>query len=137
MTMAEIIERFICIPSTVAVVGASPREDRPVHTVMSYLAEAGFRLHPINPGYVGNAIGGAPCLATLDELPESVDIVAFFLSAEHQAEVLEGLRRLPYKPIVWFQPGSENEVQENRLVAEGYPVVANACIMMIHQVYGS
>lgn len=137
MTMAEIIERFICIPSTVAVVGASLRKDRPVFSVTAYLDEAGFRLYPINPGHVGESIQGRPCLGSLEDLPEPVDIVALFLSANHQGDVLESLRRLPYKPIVWFQPGSENVGQEKNLTAEGYAVVTNSCMMMIHQVYGS
>ena len=135
MTMAEIIERFICIPSTVAVVGASPKEDRSVFSIMSYLHEAGFHLHPINPGYAGESIQGHPCLASLDDLPEPVDVVALFISAEHQEGVVQSLRRLPYKPIVWFQPGSENADQERALVAAGYPVAVNSCMMMIHQVY--
>ena len=135
MTMAESIERFICIPSTVAVVGASPKEDRSVFSIMSYLHEAGFHLHPINPGYAGESIQGYTCLASLDDLPEPVDVVALFISAEHQEGVVQSLRRLPYKPIVWFQPGSENADQERALAAAGYPVAVNSCMMMIHQVY--
>lgn len=137
MTMAEIVERFICIPSTVAVVGASPREDRSVFGVMAYLREVGFHLYPVNPVYSGETIQSMSCVGTLGALPGPVDIVALFLAASHQGPVLEDLRQLPYRPIVWFQPGAENPAEERRLVADGYSVVPNACMMMIHQVYGA
>ena len=58
MKKEEILERFVCTPSRVAVVGASPKEDRPVFRVMSYLAGAGFTLYPVNPGYAGTEILG-------------------------------------------------------------------------------
>ena len=99
MKKEEILERFVCTPSRVAVVGASPREGRPVFRVMNYLAGAGFTLYPVNPGYAGTEILGRPCAAGLPFLEEAVDVVALFLSAKQQGTVAADLEILSYRPV--------------------------------------
>lgn len=129
----EIRERFICTPSTVAVVGASPKRERPVYGVMGYLQGQGFRLIPVNPAYAGQEILGERCLGGPEDLKEPVDIVALFIDARHQKEALAALMDLAPRPIVWFQPGAENGDGERRLRAEGFEVVSGLCLMQIHR----
>jgi predicted CoA-binding protein len=128
----EILERFVCTPSRVAVVGASPREGRPVFRVMNYLAGAGFTLYPVNPGYAGTEILGRPCAAGLPFLEEAVDVVALFLSAKQQGTVAADLETLSYRPVVWFQPGAENDALAGELEKKGYDVVPSDCLMADH-----
>jgi len=135
MEMDRIVEDYVCKPSKVAVVGASRNRDRPVYEVMEYLKEQDFDLYPVNPSTAGETVHDVLCYGTLQEVPETVDIVALFLAPKHQATVLEDLRRLSYKPIVWMQPGAENDEAEKMLKQEGYEVVKGACLMMTHQVY--
>uniref|UniRef100_UPI002FDFDD3F CoA-binding protein n=1 Tax=Thermovirga lienii TaxID=336261 RepID=UPI002FDFDD3F len=75
------------------------------------------------------------CYSSLSEVPENVDVVCLFISPRHQEPVLEEVRKLPYKPVIWMQPGAENDEAERELTEEGYTVVKGACIMMTHQVY--
>jgi len=131
----EIIEKFVCKPSKVAVVGASQNHNRPVYGVMTYLKRAGFNVYPVNPSLEGKALLGLPCYSRLSDVPEKVDIVALFLSSKRQDVILEDLRKLPYKPIVWMQPGAENDEAKERLERDGYDVVKGACLMATHQVY--
>ncbi len=132
MKKEEILERFVCTPSRVAVVGASPREGRPVFRVMNYLAGAGFTLYPVNPGYAGTEILGRPCAAGLPFLEEAVDVVALFLSAKQQGTVAADLETLSYRPVVWFQPGAENDALAGELEKKGYDVVPSDCLMADH-----
>lgn len=132
MKKEEILERFVCTPSRVAVVGASPKEDRPVFRVMNYLAGAGFTLYPVNPGYAGTEIMGRPCAAGLEFLEDEVDVVALFLSAKQQGNVAADLEKLPVRPVVWFQPGAENEDLAEELERKGYDVVPSDCLMADH-----
>ena len=129
MNKEDVIRQFVCAPSRVAVVGASPKPERPVFRVMNYLAGAGFTLFPVNPAYAGEKIHGLTCLSSLSKLPGEVDVVALFLSAKMQAEVAEEIRKLSFKPVVWFQPGAENDELVALLKADGYTVVESDCMM--------
>lgn len=135
MEMDSIIEDYVCKPSKIAVVGASRNRDRPVYEVMEYLKEQDFDLYPVNPSSAGETIHDLLCYESLQEVPETVDIVALFLSPKHQESVMDDLRGLSYKPVVWMQPGAENDEAEKTLKQEGYEVVKGACLMMTHQVY--
>ena len=132
MNKENIIKQFVCTPCSVAVVGASPKKDRPVFRVMNYLSGAGFSLFPVNPGYAGVDILGLPCVADLSSLKEAVDVVALFLSEKMQGGIVEDLKKLSYKPVVWFQPGAENEQFASALVEQGYSVVEQDCLMAAH-----
>ncbi len=133
MNREMVIRDFVCCPSVIAVVGASPSPGRPVSGVMAYLADGGFSLFPVNPAYAGEKVLGMECFASLADLPREVDIVALFLSGKHQGAVLKDLRRLPYRPVVWMQPGAENREAEEELRNEGFTVISGACLMMTHR----
>jgi hypothetical protein len=133
LSFDEIRERFVCKPSTVAVVGASSKRERPVYGVMRYLQGQGFRLFPVNPAYAGQEILGELCLEDLNSLPEAVDVVAFFLDARHQEESLSSLASQEGRPVAWFQPGAENGEGERLLREKGFEVVSGLCLMQIHR----
>lgn len=133
MSQDKFIQDFVCRPSAVAVVGASPSPGRPVSGVMAYLVDRGFRLFPVNPAYAGEKILGMDCASRLPELPQEVDIVALFLAAKNQGEIIQDLRKLPYRPAIWMQPGAENPEAERELESEGFTVVSGACLMMTHR----
>lgn len=60
---------------SVAVVGASERPGSAGHTMVSELKIGGFAgsIYPVNPGY--EAVQDLKCYASLDQLPEAVDLV--------------------------------------------------------------
>src|SRR5205814_1183379 len=66
---------------TIAVVGASPRAWRPSHSVMAYLLEAGYRCIPVRPRDCDEVLG-VPCVASLAEIEEPIDLVDVFRRAE-------------------------------------------------------
>lgn len=135
MKMDEIIEKYVCKPSRIAVAGASSKKDRAVYGVMEYLEENGFRLFPVNPACVGEKIHGLDCIASISEIKDDFDVLALFISPSKQQPVLDDLEGLDYKPVVWMQPGAENDDAEALLKRKGYEIVKGACLMMIHQVY--
>jgi len=135
MKMEEIIERYVCSPSAVAVAGASTSRGRAVFGVMEYLGENGFRLFPVNPNAAGEIIQGIRCLGSIKEIGDKFDILALFISPDRQRPVLDDLEKLDHKPVVWMQPGAENDTAEKELKEKGYEVVKGACLMMTHQVY--
>lgn len=132
MKKEEILEKYVGKPSRIAVVGASPKPERPVFDVMKYLAGAGFTLFPVNPAYEGIEIAGRPCVGSIGSLPGAVDMVALFLSADRQESVASELLEMLPKPVVWFQPGAENESLAGVLEEKGFHVVPSACLMEDH-----
>jgi hypothetical protein len=116
--------------SRIAVVGASPKQERPVFVVMSYLHHEEYTLFPVNPGYAGEEILGLPYVESLKDLDlADLDVVAFFIAPVHQAPVLEELLESGASPVVWFQPGAESPQGEELLRSRGFTVFSGYCLM--------
>ena len=67
---------------TIAIVGLSADWNRPSHFAAKYMQQAGYRIVPVNPRYAGQTVLGVPCVATLEEIGEHVDIVDVFRRTE-------------------------------------------------------
>ncbi len=114
----------------IAVVGASPKKERPVFMVMSYLLHEGYTLFPVNPAYPEEEILGLHCVASLKDLDlANLDVAALFISSSRQDAVLKELLESGASPVVWFQPGAENGQAEEMLRSKGFTVLSGYCLM--------
>ena len=68
---------------TIAMVGFSPKENRPSYFAFKYLLERGYRMIPVNPGQAGKSVLGQKIYARLSDIPEPVDMVDIFRGSEH------------------------------------------------------
>src|SRR5262249_13313298 len=59
---------------TIAMVGISPKENRPSYFAFKYLLERGYRMIPVNPGQAGKDILGQTVYAKLSDIPQPVDM---------------------------------------------------------------
>src|SRR3954449_10182652 len=66
---------------TIALVGASPRPERPAHGVMRYLLAQGYRVIPVRPRDCDEVLG-VPCVSSLAEIEEAIDLVDVFRRAD-------------------------------------------------------
>ena len=114
---------------TVAIVGASPKPHRPSHGVMRYLLAAGYRCIPVRPAGCDEVLG-VPCVRSLHEIDEPIDLVDVFRRAdatpEHAREAVEvGAGAL------WLQLGIVSA--ESRRIAEeaGLDYVEDACTQVV------
>ena len=90
-----LMRRMLTESRTIAVVGASPRPDRPSHGVLRTLAAAGWQILPINPmpEALRDGVAGLHCFPTLRaaaaSLPagERIDLVDVFRRSEECEEV--------------------------------------------------
>src|SRR5882757_9868412 len=101
-----------------AVVGASPRPQRPSHGVMRYLQGQGYRAIPVNPFVAGGMIHGERCYASLAEIPEKVDMVDVFRRAEAAGEAVDAAIATGAR-IVWMQLGVRDAAAALRAEAKG------------------
>ena len=72
---------------SIAVVGLSSRKFRPSYGVAQYMQSVGYRIIPVNPEE--SEILGEKCYATLEQIPEKVDIVDIFRRSEFVPEVVD------------------------------------------------
>jgi predicted CoA-binding protein len=127
----ETIHRLLRESRTIAVVGASPKEDRPSHTVSQYLMDHGYEVIPVNPLWAGKDILGQTVYATLSDIPVPVDIVDVFRRAEDCVPVAEEAVKIGAKAL-WLQLGIVND-EAMRIAAEaGLDAVQNRCTKIEH-----
>lgn len=113
---------------TIAIVGASANAARPSYFVMKYLAERGYRVHPVNPGQAGKTVAGLTFVAALKDVPEPIDMVDVFRAPEHVPAVLDEVLALdPLPKVIWMQLGVRNDEAAARAEAAGLKVVMNRC----------
>lgn len=123
--MREILSQY----RTIAVVGLSPDPSRPSHSVAEYLKEAGYRIIPVNP--TCKEVLGERCYATVEEIPDGVDIVDIFRRSETVAPVVEEAIRKGAK-VVWMQQGVVNHEAARRAEEAGLLVVMDRCLLREH-----
>ncbi len=111
---------------TIAIVGASPRRERPSHGVMAYLQRQGYRTIPINPNAVGGKIHGETVCARLADVPEPIHMVDVFRRSEMAAGVVDEAIAVGAK-AVWMQLGVRDDDAAARAEAHGIKVVMNRC----------
>ena len=116
---------------TIALVGASPKPDRPSHGVMRYLLAQGYDVIPVRPTDCDQVLG-IPCVRTLAEIDRPIDLVDVFRRAEltppHAEEAVSvGAGAL------WLQLGIVSD--ESRRIAEqaGLDYVEDLCTAVVHR----
>jgi len=111
---------------TIALVGASPKPDRPSHRVMAFLQRKGFRVIPVNPQARGQTIHGETVVGALQDIAEPVDMVDIFRRSEEVAPVVdEAIAK--HAKIVWMQLGVRDDKAAAKAEAAGLDVVMNRC----------
>jgi uncharacterized protein len=113
---------------TIAMVGASEKQNRPSYFAFKYLLERGYRMIPVNPGQVGGEILGQPVYARLADIPEPIDMVDIFRAPQYALAVVEEALALNPRPrVIWMQLGIRNEEAARLAEANGLKVVMNRC----------
>jgi uncharacterized protein len=111
---------------TIAVVGASPRPDRPSHRVMQFLQRQGYRCIPVNPFAAGSEILGERVFARLADIREPVDMVDIFRRSEMAGAAVDDAIAIGAK-IVWTQLDVRDDEAAARAEAAGLKVVMDRC----------
>ena len=115
---------------TVAVVGMSPKPERPSHYVGMYLKEQGYDIIPVNPGH--KEIAGMTSYPSLLDIPVKVDVVDVFRRPEHAVPISEAAVEIGSKAL-WLQDGVIND-EAARLAEDASLLgVMNDCMLRRHK----
>ena len=117
---------------TIAVVGMSPKPERPSHYVSLYMSQNGYDIIPVNPGH--NSIMGKASHSSLLDIKENIDIVNVFRRSEYVLPIIQDAVSIQAKAI-WLQDGVISEEGENIAKENEILYIMNDCLLRRHRQY--
>lgn len=130
MNSDEYLKEILVSARTIASVGISSNPEKDSYWVVSYLKEQGYRIIPVNP--TAAEIMGEKTYASLEEIPDPVDIVQIFRKPEDVPPVVQSAIKIGAK-VVWMQEGIVNEDAAQMASDAGLKVVMDACMRATHR----
>ena len=121
----EAIRKLLQQVRHIAVVGLSPRANRPSHQVASAMQGFGYRIIPVRPAV--DKILGEPAYRDLYQIAESIDLVNVFRAPEHVGDIVDACIDLKL-PALWLQDGVIDHGAAQRAMESGMVVVMDRCI---------
>jgi predicted CoA-binding protein len=118
------IRRILETTKTIAMVGLSPKEDRPSNGVARFLMARDYTVIPVNPGQ--REILGQPCYASLKDIPVKVDMVDVFRNADDVPPIAADAIAIGAQTL-WLQLGIVHQEAAERAAAAGLDVVMDRC----------
>jgi uncharacterized protein len=120
------IKRLLEGSRNVAVVGLSEKQYRTSYQIARTLQRFGYKVFPVNPNLTGPVLGEEP-YATVEEIPERVDIVDVFRRSEKVLPVAHDAVAAGSK-VLWMQQGVINEEAARYAEEYGLTVVMDRCV---------
>jgi predicted CoA-binding protein len=130
MALSASIDEILKNAHTIAVVGLSPKPDRPSYRVAEYLKQQGYRIIPVHP--TAKEILGEKVYPRLEDIPEAIDIVDVFRRPEETPPIAEAAVRVGAK-VLWLQLGIVNEDAMAIARQGGLEAVQNRCLKIEHE----
>jgi len=115
--------------NSIAVVGLSPKENRPSNMVARYLLQSGYNVYPVNPGQT--EILGEICYPDLLSVSDQIEIVNIFRRSEDVLPIVEQAVEIGAQ-AVWMQQGIINDDAAELARSKGLFVVMDRCIKIDH-----
>lgn len=113
---------------TIALLGASPKPERPSNGVMAFLLSKGYHVIPVNPGQAGKQIHGETVVAHLADIKEPVDMVDVFREPFALPGIVDEVLAMETRPsVLWTQLGVVHEEAGERAGEAGLQVVMDRC----------
>jgi predicted CoA-binding protein len=117
---------------TIAVVGLSPKENRPSHQVARYLQAHGYRIIPVRPG--ADELLGERAYPSVSDIPDElqIDVVDVFRRPEDVVPIAAEAVQKQAKAL-WLQEGIVNEEAARKAREGGLRVVMDRCMLKEHR----
>ena len=125
----ETLQQIFSDYTTIAVVGLSPKTNRPSNQVAAYLQQAGYRIIPVNPGQ--SSILGEQCYPDLPAIPEPVEVVDIFRRSDQVEPIVRDAIAIGAR-VVWMQQGIINEKAAALAGQAGLTVIMDRCMKVDH-----
>ena len=116
----------------IAVVGMSPKPERPSHYVSLYMSQNGYDIIPVNPGH--RKILNRTSYSSILDIEQPIDIVNVFRRSEYVLPIIKDAISINAKAI-WLQDGVVSK--EGELIAKENEIlfIMNDCLLRRHREY--
>ena len=128
----EEITQLLQTIHNIAVVGLSPKPDRPSHGVARELQKFGYHIIPVRPAT--DEILGEKVYADLASVDQPIELVNVFLNPSRVDVLVDNCIELKL-PAIWLQEGVINEAAAERARDNGIKVIMDRCMKMEHGRY--
>ena len=122
----RVIDNILKNTKTIALIGASVKEERPSNSVMRNLLSRGYQVFPVNPGHAGRKILGRECFARLTDIPHEIDMVDVFRQSNAVPDIVDQAIKCKVKTL-WLQLQIAHAEAEAKARKNGITVVSNRC----------
>ena len=116
--------------NNIAVVGMSPKAERPSNYVALYMRNQGYNIIPVNPGQ--KSIQNEMCYPSLTSIPHQVDVVNVFRRSEYVLPIAQDAIAIGAKAL-WLQDGVINEEASKIAQEAGLLFIMNDCMLRRHK----
>lgn len=124
----EKIFQYLDEAKVIAVVGLSGNPGKTSYQIAEVLKGHGYKLYGVNPKLAGQTVNEIPVVASLTEVPETIDIVDVFRRSEFLPAVAEDFLKTDAK-VFWAQLGLSSEEAAEMLQAQGRnDIVMDRCV---------
>nr|WP_145550653.1 CoA-binding protein [Variovorax boronicumulans] len=125
------LRRILHAHRRIAVVGLSAEWHRPSYFAARYMQQHGYTIFPVNPRYAGGEVLGRPCVASLADLAEPVDMVDVFRRTEDVLPIAQQAIAIGAR-CLWQQIGVVNAEADALARAAGLDSVMDRCVKIEH-----
>ena len=123
--------RILTTYQRIAMVGLSANQYRPSHFAAIYMLAQGYRIIPVNPQNAGEKILGQTVYASLQDVPEPIEIVDIFRKPEDVPPIVDAAIEIGAK-VIWMQLGVINHEAAEKAKRAGLEVVMDRCVKIEH-----
>jgi uncharacterized protein len=113
--------------ATVAILGASEKEDRYANKAQRRLVSHGYPVLPVSPS--SKTIMGVPCVQKISDIKQAVDTVTLYVGPKILAAQIDELLKLKPRRVI-FNPGTEDASLQQQLEKAGIHTV-EACTLVL------
>ncbi|MDH5633478.1 MAG: CoA-binding protein [Gammaproteobacteria bacterium] len=121
----EALGQMLQSATRIAIVGLSPKPDRPSYIVAREMQKYGYVIVPVRPAV--QTVLDEPAYARLEDVPGPLDMAVIFRAADQLEPVVDSVIARGI-PVLWIQEGIINEAAALRARANGIEVVMDRCI---------
>ena len=115
---------------SIAVVGFSPKEERPSNYVSMYMQKNGYLITPVNPGH--KYIGNLKCYPNLESIDHPIDIVNIFRRSEYVYSIAQEAVKINAKAL-WLQDSVISLEAKELAEKNNMLFVMNDCLLRRHR----
>lgn len=113
---------------TVVVLGASTKPQRYSYKAVQLLSKHNHTVIPVHPKL--SNIEQFSVVASLSDISLPVDTLTLYVGPERSQGMIDDIIALKPKRVI-FNPGTESELLEEKLLAEGIPYIFDCTLIML------